>query len=223
MTSRWYSAMSCECNATVRTEACVLLCETFPPDDGFLAEMAGHLDHFWKFEDRPTLLVHVLDVLNLGAQKQVARVAARRIVAAVKDALTVWNRSILKCVSEHVSAPRSAVEVDSSVSVDVRIGTIPEPAIVLCALGDPAPEPRRVVTVAMLAGAGVRAESDRVPSRLVGRNHVDMSAMRTRGCNSRWVLPVSIVSLWKWHVPVIIRPFLTLCGVFAERKHEAFV
>lgn len=68
------------------------------------------------------LAVHIADVIELRAEKQVTRIAARRVVAAVKGAKSVWD---LLCVIQLPRDPRRSIfllpDAENAVAARVAI------------------------------------------------------------------------------------------------------
>jgi hypothetical protein len=108
---------------------------------------------------------HVGHVDGVAAEKQVGRVAARRIVAAVADIHALRDRTAGQAVGDAVRVRPSFAIPYPAVALGVPLGSQPRPATVRVALVNPRPEPAGEVRQ---SAAEVPAAPRAVPLRRIG-------------------------------------------------------
>lgn len=94
----------------------------------FLSEF-GHPATFTPWRSKSFFGQHVLRVIRIGSEKQMRRVAARRIIALVQAALRFWYRSVFeypRC-SVRINPLPIAASPNTTITI-LRSGSHPDPA-----------------------------------------------------------------------------------------------
>ena len=107
----------------------------------------------------PSLAIHVGGVFALRAQRQMRRIAARWIVAGMKNVFAFWNWSVGKLPRQSVSVQKFFMPSDLTVAF--RCFTRPRPAFFLRSLRNMLEEPfrPRCVPSCLMVGGCAHAES----------------------------------------------------------------
>lgn len=115
-------------------------------DNLFFRQLRGVVGFSWvRNRSVPSLRHHILSVVVLGALKQVCGVAARRVVAAVQNALLWIEISIVDKKRDSMRSLLLAIKPKNSIS-ELSLPSDPIPTIIRSSLNDFGPKPVELIS-----------------------------------------------------------------------------